>query len=79
MVFTINGHGGLHEFQIMTYFSLILYIHHINAEYEISLQLAQQFHRKYHLIFHMNGCPKLPCNFHKNFIYVIKISSLIFL
>ena len=36
MVFTIYGHGGHPEFQIMTHFSLILYIHHINAKYEIS-------------------------------------------
>ena len=36
MVFTIYGHGGHLEFQIMTHFSLILYIHHINAKYEIS-------------------------------------------
>ena len=30
------GSGGHLEFQIMTYFSLILYIYHINAKYEIS-------------------------------------------
>ena len=36
MVFTIYGHGGHLEFQIMNHFSLILYIHHINANYEIS-------------------------------------------
>ena len=36
MVFTIYGHGGHLEFQIMTHFNLILYIHHINAKYEIS-------------------------------------------
>ena len=40
MVFTIYEHGGHLEFQIMTHFSLILYIHHINAKYEISLKLA---------------------------------------
>ena len=56
MVFTIYGHGGHLEFQIMTHFSLILYIYHINAKYEISLKLAQYFHRKCHLIFFMNGC-----------------------
>ena len=55
MVFTIYGHGG-HEFQIMTHFSLILYIYHICAKYEISLKLAQHFHRKCHLIFFMYGC-----------------------
>ena len=37
IVFTIYGHGGHLEFQIMTYLNLILYIHHINAKYEISL------------------------------------------
>ena len=36
MVFTIYGHGGHLEFQIMTHFSLILYIYHINAKCEIS-------------------------------------------
>ena len=36
IVFTIYGHGRHLEFQIMTHFSLILYIHHKNAEYEIS-------------------------------------------
>ena len=41
MVFTIYGHGGHLEFQIMTHFSLILYIDHINAKYEFSLKLAQ--------------------------------------
>ena len=56
MVFTIYGHGGHLEFQIMTHFSLILYIHHINAKYEISLKLAQYFYRKCHLKFFMNGC-----------------------
>ena len=40
MVFTIYGHGGHPDFQIMTYFSLILYIYHITAKYEISLKLA---------------------------------------
>ena len=56
MVFTIYGHGRHLEFQIMTQFSLILYIHHINAKYEISLKLAQYFYRKCHLKFFMNGC-----------------------
>ena len=53
---TIYGHGGHLEFQIMTQFSLLLYIYHINAKYEISLKLAQYFHRKCHLKFFMNGC-----------------------
>ena len=56
MVFTIYGHGGHLEFQIMTHFSLILYIYHICAKYEISLKLASYFHRKCHLIFFMYGC-----------------------
>ena len=56
MVFIIYGHGGFLEFQIMTHFSLILYIYHINAKYEISFKLAQYFHRKCHLLFFMNGC-----------------------
>ena len=56
MVFTIYGHGGHLEFQIMTHFSLILYIYHINAKYEISLKLASYFHRKCHLIFFIYGC-----------------------
>ena len=56
MVFTINGHGGHLEFQIITHFSLILYIYHICAKYEISLKLAQYFHRKCHLNFFINGC-----------------------
>ena len=56
MVFTIYGHGGHLEFQIMTHFSLILYIYHICAKYEISLKLASYFHRKCHLIFLMYGC-----------------------
>ena len=42
MVFTIYGHGGHPEFQIMTHLSLILYISHINAKYEISLKLVQE-------------------------------------
>ena len=50
------GHGGHLEFQIMTHLSLILYIYHINAKYEISFKLAQYFHRKCHLKFFMNGC-----------------------
>ena len=28
----------------------------VNAKYEISLKLAQYFHRKCHLNFFMNGC-----------------------
>ena len=76
MVFTIYGHDGHLEFQIMTHFCLILYIHHINAKHEISLKLAQYFYRKCHLNFFMNGCHG---NFHKNFIYVIRTLSLIFL
>ena len=56
MVFTIYGHIGHLEFQIMTHFSLILYIHHINAKYEISSKLAQYFYRKCHLKIFMNGC-----------------------
>ena len=56
MVFTIYGHGGHLEFQIMTHFSLILYIYHINAKYEISLKLAQYLYRKCHFKFFMNGC-----------------------
>ena len=56
MVFTIYGHGGHLEFQFITHFSLILYIHHINAKYEISLKLAQYFYVKCHLKFFMNGC-----------------------
>ena len=82
MVFTIYGHGDHPEFQIMTHFSLILYNNYINAKYEISLKLAKKFHRKCHLNFFMygsHGNQKLPCNFHKDFIYVIKILSLIFL
>ena len=74
MVFSLYGHGGYLELQIMTHFSLIFYIYHINTKYEISLKLAQYFHRKCHLKFFMNGC-----NFHKNFIYVIRTLSLIFL
>ena len=51
------GHGGYIELNlIITDFNLILYINHINAKYEISLKLAQYFHRKYHLKFFMNGC-----------------------
>ena len=72
--FSLYGHGGYLELQIMTHFSLIFYIYHINTKYEISLKLAQYFHRKCHLKFFMNGC-----NFHKNFIYVIRTLSLIFL
>ena len=56
MVFTIYGHGGHLEFRIITHFSLILYIHHINAKYEISFKLAQYFHRKCLSKFFMNGC-----------------------
>ena len=50
------GHGGNLEFRIMTHFSLVLYIHHINAKYGISFKLAQYFHRKCHSKFFMNGC-----------------------
>ena len=66
----------------MTHFSLVLYIYHINAKYEISLKLAQYFYRKCHLKFsheRLPWQPKLPCNFHKNFMYVIRTLSLIFL
>ena len=45
MVFTIYGHGGHLEFQIITHLSLILYIYHICAKHEISLKLASYFHR----------------------------------
>ena len=55
MVFNIYGHGGHLEFQII-FFSLILYNNHINAKYEISLKLAQKFHRKCHMKFFMKGC-----------------------
>ena len=41
MVFIIYGHGGHLEFRIMNHFSLMLYNHHMNAKYEISLKLAQ--------------------------------------
>ena len=51
MIFTIYGHGGHLEFQIITHSSLILYKYHINAKYEISLKLAQYFHRKCHFFF----------------------------
>ena len=51
MLFTIYGHGGHPEFQIMTHFNLTLYIYHIFAKYEISFQLALYFHRKCNLIF----------------------------
>ena len=37
----IYGHGGHFEFRIINHSSLVLYIHHINAKYEISLKLAQ--------------------------------------
>ena len=43
MVFTTYGHGGHLEFRIMTHLSLILYIHHINAKYEISFKSAKYF------------------------------------
>ena len=56
MFFTIYGHGGHLEFRIMTNFSLILFMHHINAKYEISFKLAQYIHRKCHLKFFMNSC-----------------------
>ena len=54
--FTIYGHGGHLELPIVAHFSLILYIHHIHAKYEISLYLAQYFHRKSHLKIFMNSC-----------------------
>ena len=82
MVFTINGHGGHLEFRIMTHFSLILYIYHINAKYEILLKLAQYFHLKCHWKFYMNGCHgNQSCHaiFIKNFMHVIRTLSLIFL
>ena len=56
MIFTIYGHDGHLELPIITLFSLILYIYHINAKYEISLKLAEYVHRKCHLKFFMNGC-----------------------
>ena len=56
MFFTIYGHGSHLEFRIMTDFSLVLYIHHINAKYDISFKLAQYFHRKCHSKFFINGC-----------------------
>ena len=56
MVFTIYGHGGHLEFRIMTHFSLLLYIHYINAKYEILFKLAQSFHRKCHVKFFVKGC-----------------------
>ena len=43
MVFTMYGHGGHLEFQIMTHFSLKLYIYHICAKYEISLNWLHTF------------------------------------
>ena len=56
MVLNIYEHGSHLEFQIMTHFSLILYIYHINAKYEILLKFAQYFYRKCHLKFFMNVC-----------------------
>ena len=56
MVFTLYGHGSHLELPIITHFSLILYIHHINAKYETSLKFAQYFYRKCYLKFFMNGC-----------------------
>ena len=83
MVFTIYEHGGHLESQIIILFNLILYNHHINPKYEISLKLAQYFQRKCHLNFFMYGCHgNRSCHaiFIKNFTYVIKILSfLIFL
>ena len=82
MVFTIYGHGGHLEFRIMTHFSLILYIYHINAKYEISLKLAQYFHRKCHLKFFMNSChgnQSCQAIFIKTSIYVIRTLFLTFL
>ena len=48
MVFTIYGHGGHLEFEIMTYFGLVMYMYYINTKYEISFKLAQYFIRKCH-------------------------------
>ena len=82
MVFTIYGYGSHLDLPIITHFSLILYIHHKNAKYEISLKLAQYFQRKCHLQFFMNpyhGNQSCYAIFKKTFIYVIRTLSLIFL
>ena len=55
MVFTLYGHGGHLDFQIMIFVILILYNYHINAKYEISFKLAQYFYRKCHLNLFVNG------------------------
>ena len=73
MIFTIYGHCGHLEFQIMTHFSLILCIHHIYAKYEISLKLAQIFIGNVIWNFFINGCHgnqsfSWKSNFHKNFM-----------
>ena len=67
MVFTIYGHGGHLEFQIITPILAYMYIYHINAKYEISLKLAQYFQRKCYLNFFTNGCHGNP-NCHAIFI-----------
>ena len=54
----------------------------MNAKYEIPFKLAQNFHRKCHLNFFMNSCHgNQSCHaiFIKNFMYVIRTLSLIFL
>ena len=80
MVFTIYGHGGHFAFRIMiVYLNLVNY--HINAKYEISIKLAQYFHREMSFEIFRERLPwqlKLPCNFHKSFIYAIKTLFLIF-
>ena len=81
MVFIIDGHGG--HLQIMTYFCLILYMYHINAKYEIlskkngSVLLQEMSFEILHE--RLPWQPKLLCNFHKNFIYVIRTLVLILL
>ena len=50
MVFAIYGHGGRPEFRIMTFLAKILYDYYTNANYEISLKLAQYFYRKCHFV-----------------------------
>ena len=79
MFFTIYGHGGHLEFQSITFLVNFVQPSYINAKYEISLKLAQYFHRSLE-IFHewLPWQPKLPCNFHKNFIYVNNTMSFIF-
>ena len=43
MVFIIYGNGGHLEFRTMTHFSLVLYIYHTNAKYEISFNWLSTF------------------------------------